>query len=201
MFKSAKAVGVVVLIVALIAGGMAFGYWIWGKKPGDKSTSIVNVNEIRNIARLATTEYHISTVVKYEKAKTWIEWKHAILLVLVKGIITGSVDLATAEIEVSQDPQKKHVVIKFKKEDIKISNPAIGPNDIEVITVANPNLFTRLNDKDRKNATNNAIVELRAVAIQNGIENNTARRAKEIISNFLSSLGYTSEIKFDGVDI
>jgi hypothetical protein len=201
MFKSAKAVGLVIVIVALIAGGIAVGYWIWGQGPVDKSTVTVNVNEIKNIARIATTEYHISTIVKYEKAKTWIEWEHAMLLVLVNGIITGSVDLEAADIKIINNPNDKRVTILFKKDAVKISNPAIGPDGIVYTTVKNPNIFSRLNDADRKKAMNNAIAELRKGAIEGGIERNTAIRAKEVLGNFLTSLGYKSEIKFDGMDL
>jgi hypothetical protein len=67
--------------------------------------------------------------------------------------------------------------------------------------VSNPNLFSRLNDEDRNKATSNAVAELRMAALEGGIKQNTAKRAREVIGQFLASLGYTSEIKFDGMDI
>jgi hypothetical protein len=200
MFKSAKAV--IVVLALLVAVGIGYGVkqWIDNKNKTVKTTS-VTIDQIKKIAQLSTVEYYVSTFVQVKKGKAWYEWKYAKFIVFLKGMITGSVDLEAADIRIPTDTQKKHVIIKFKKTDIKISNPAIGPNDISVITVSDPQLFHPITDEDRNKATADAITELMKVAKDNKIEYKTAEQAKKYLSGFLDALGYTSEIKFDGMDI
>lgn len=108
--------------------------------------------------------------------------------------ITGSVDLNQADIDI--DKEQKKVSINFRKGSVKISNPQIGPKDIQIITIDDPNIFHKLNDKDRNKGSAAAIALLRDTALKNGIEKKTRDEAKTVIENFLEALGYQSAITF-----
>lgn len=158
------------------------------------SQTRVTVNSIKKIAELATIEYTMSVIREQTKKKKFMEWKDAKFLVLVTGKIKGSVDLNMADVKI--DKENKKVKISFRKGAVKISNPEIGPKDIKIITVDDPNIFHKLNDKDRNKGQAAAIALLRQTALNKGIVNQTKNQAKAVIENFLAALGYQGVITF-----
>jgi len=182
---------VMVLIAALIGVG---GMYAYGKLANGGSQSRVTVNSIKKIAELATIEYTMSVIEEQTKKKKFLEWKTARFLVLVTGKVKGSVDLNMADVNI--DKQNRKVSITFKTDAVKVSYPEIAPEDIKIITVDDPNIFHKINDKDRNKGTAAAISLLRETAMRKGIVAQTKNQARQVIENFLAALGYQSVIKF-----
>lgn len=180
-------------IVVAVFIGMAAMY-AYGKTIGGSSESHVTVNSIKKIAELATIEYNMSVIREVTKEKKFLQLKEAKFLVLLTGKIKGSVDLNKSNIDI--DKENKTVAITFKKGAVGVSNPEIGPDDIKIITVSNPNVINKINDKDRNSAQKAAITMLRNEARKKGIEKQTRAEAKTVISGFLTALGYKTSIKF-----
>ncbi len=185
----------------LIAAGAGFGLKYWMDRKAGQLSSIVSITQIKAIAQLATIEYHGSTTETYERKEIpWYEWKREKLVLFLKGVVTGSVDLEAADIKIPSDPRDKHITITFKRNAIIISQPAVGRGDMKYLLLKNPNLFHRLNEKEYELAQGDAIEKLRKAALDDGIEQKTADRAKLVLSGFLKSVGYESTITFDGLD-
>ena len=187
-----KSIGLV-LVGALVAGGLMFAL----KRPGQsgKTDVVVTVDHIKEVAKLATTEYYISTFVEETKAKQWYEWKKAKYIVFLKGVVTGSVDLKQVDLDV--DSEGKRVVITFKKGAVSITDPQIGVDDIRFITVSNPNVFNPISDSDWKKGHDDAVKELKQAAMKAGIVAKTKAEAQTVLTAFLGALGYDCTVKFE----
>jgi uncharacterized protein YxeA len=190
-----KTIGIILLVVvvAIVAGG--FVYLL--TRDSGKTDVVVNVENIKNIAQLATVEYHISTYLFREKGKKIYEWLSAKFFVFVKGKVKGSVDLDQAVIEVSPDPKNRMVKITFKKGAVLVSDPEIAQDDIKIMTCADPNIFHKISDADRNKAMRDVIALLKKTAIDDGIMDKAATEAKLVLTTFLQSLGYASQIEFE----
>lgn len=180
------------LIIALLVGVAAM--YVYTNFAGEHTETKVTVNSIKKIAELATIEYTMSVIKEQTKKKKFLEWKEARFLVLLTGKIKGSVDLNQADVKI--DKENKKVSITFKPGAVKVSNPEIGPDDIKIITVSDPNILHKINDKDRNKGQAQAIALLRKTALDKGIVAQTKNQAKVVIENFLSALGYQSAILF-----
>ena len=185
-----KNIMTIVIAAAVGVGAM----YVYSTFANDSSQTKVTVNSIKKIAELATIEYNMSVIKEQTKKRKFIEWKDAKFLVLLTGKIKGSVDLNSADVKI--DKEKKMVNIKFRQNAVKISNPEIGPDDIKIITVSDPNILHKLNDKDRNKGQQEAIKLLRKTALDKGIVQQTKNQAKLVLENFLAALDYKSSISF-----
>ena len=185
------------IAAALLTGGVVYAAMRNAKGETDVA---VSVNEIREIAQLATVEYHLSTILDRRIPMSWYEWKNARLLVMLKGVVKGSVDLNRADIQMPKAGEKA-ISIRFRKGAIVVSNPEIGPEDIKVITAANPNIIHPIKDSDRNAAKRDAIAELRKTALDGGIVAKTAEEARTLLTKFLGGLGYTATVEFEDVPL
>lgn len=191
-----KGIGQIIqmLAVAIVVGAAV--YW-FTKDGGGGSTTIVTVDQIKKIAQLATIDYHLSVTHYHEKPPVGLEWLPAKLFATVRGDIKGSVDMKKADINITNEKDKKLVKIVFPKGSVIISNPEIGAKDISFLTCSNPNPFHPLKDKDYTAAQREAIKAMVKTAKDDGIAVKTAREAKTILGNFLAALGFQSEITFE----
>lgn len=180
------------LAVAIVVGAAVY----WFTKDGGGSTSIVTVEQIKKIAQLATINYHLSVTHYHEKPPKGLEWLPAKLFATVRGDIKGSVDMKKADIDITNEKEKKFVKIFFPKGSVIISNPEIGAKDVSFLTCSNPNPFHPLKDKDFTAAQREAIKAMIKTAKNDGIAVKTAREAKSVLGNFLAALGFQSEIAF-----
>ena len=187
---------VLVVVVAIAAGGLV--YWLT-RDSGGKTDVMVNVENIKKIAQLATMEYQVAAYAYHEKHKAKYEWLKASVLVYMKGKVRGSVELNQAVIDVSTDPKNRMVKITFKKGAVLVSDPEIA--DIKLIKFADPNVFHRISAADWEAAEREAKAELKKTAIDDGIINKTATEAKEVLTTFLQSLGYACQIEFEDKEI
>ena len=185
------------LLGAGVAAGVLFGL---SRDKGGETDVILAINDIKEIAQLATVEYHISTFLDRKKKRQWYEWLDARYIVFLKGVVKGSVDLNLADVQLPAAGTKT-VTIKFKKGAVKVSNPEIGRDDIRFITVSDPNVINRISDADRNRAQGDAIAALKKAATDAGIVEKTAREAKILLTKFLGGLGYTAKIEFEGIQL
>ena len=193
---------IVSIVVAVILGvlvtlGVIYG--LSGDK-GGKTDVIVAIDDIKEIAQLATVEYHISTFLDRKKDRAFYEWLDARFIVFLKGVVKGSVDLNLAEVQLPTAGAKT-VSIKFKKGAVVVSKPEIGPDDIRFITISDPNVFHPINDDDRNRAQADAIAALKKSALDAGIVAQTAKEARVLLTRFLGGLGYTAKIEFEDVQV
>lgn len=163
------------------------------------SETFVTVESIKKVAKLATIEYNVSVIEKRTvplKVKVGFSFKlkDAKFLVLTSGIVTGSVNLNKAKLDINKETKQVNIV--FNAGAVSVSNAAINSGYPEFITITNRKLFKRLKDSDFSAGARAANAKLRQTAINDGIENKTKSEAKILISNFLTSLGYTSKIIF-----
>lgn len=186
------------LAVAIVVG--AGVYW-FTKHGGGGSTTIVTVDQIKKIAQLATMDYHLSVTQYHEKPPVGLEWLPAKLFATVRGDIKGSVDMKQADIKITNEKDEKSVKIFFPKGSVIISNPEIGAKDVTFLTCSDPNPFHPLKDKDFTAAQSEAITAMIKVANDDGIKVKTAREATTILGNFLTALGFTSEITFEDKEL
>jgi len=163
------------------------------------SETFVTVDSIKKVAKLATVEYNVSVVEKRTvplnvKVGITLKLKKAKFLVLTSGIVTGSVDLNKAKIDI--DKETKKVKIVFNKNAVNVSNAAINKGYPEFITITDRKLFKRLKDEDFAAGARAANAKLKSTAESDGIVKKTKAEAKTLITNFLASLGYSTSVKF-----
>ena len=197
MSKYVVSIVIAAVLGAVVAVGVLYGL---SRDKGGKTDVILAIDDIKEIAQLATVEYHISTFLDRKKRRQWYEWLDARFIVFLKGVIKGSVDLNLAEVQLPAAGTKT-VSIRFKKGAVIVSNPEIGRDDIRFITVSDPNVLNRISDKDRNKAQGDAIAALRKAATDAGIVEKTAREAKILLTRFLGGLGYTAKIEFEGIQL
>jgi len=197
MSKYVVSIVIAAVLGAVVAVGVLYGL---SRDKGGKTDVILAIDDIKEIAQLATVEYHISTFLDRKKKRQWYEWLDARYIVFLKGVVKGSVDLNLADVQLPAAGTKT-VSIKFKKGAVIVSNPEIGRDDIRFITVSDPNVINRISDADRNRAQGDAIAALKKAATDAGIVEKTAREAKILLTKFLGGLGYTAKIEFEGIQL
>jgi len=197
MSKYVVSIVIAAVLGAVVAVGVLYGL---SRDKGGKTDVILAIDDIKEIAQLATVEYHISTFLDRKKRRQWYEWLDARYIVFLKGVVKGSVDLNLADVQLPAAGTKT-VSIKFKKGAVIVSNPEIGRDDIRFITVSDPNVINRISDADRNRAQGDAIAALKKAATDAGIVEKTAREAKILLTKFLGGLGYTPKIEFEGIQL
>jgi len=197
MSKYVVSIVIAAVLGAVVAVGVLYGL---SRDKGGKTDVILAIDDIKEIAQLATVEYHISTFLDRKKKRQWYEWLDARYIVFLKGVVKGSVDLNLADVQLPAAGTKT-VSIKFKKGAVIVSNPEIGRDDIRFITVSDPNVINRISDADRNRAQGDAIAALKKAATDAGIVEKTAREAQILLTKFLGGLGYTAKIEFEGIQL
>jgi len=197
MSKYVVSIVIAAVLGAVVAVGVLYGL---SRDKGGKTDVILAIDDIKEIAQLATVEYHISTFLDRKKQRQWYEWLDARYIVFLKGVVKGSVDLNLADVQLPAAGTKT-VSIRFKKGAVIVSNPEIGRDDIRFITVSDPNVINRISDEDRNRAQGDAIAALKKAATDAGIVEKTAREAKILLTKFLGGLGYTAKIEFEGIQL
>ncbi|MFM7571735.1 MAG: DUF4230 domain-containing protein [Snowella sp.] len=165
--------------------------------------SKVTVEQINKIAQLATVKYVMQNILEHNKERQWYEWKDGRILVIVQGKITGSIKFNNENWKIEEKVEannKKTLIINITidKSSVKISDPEIPQDGIRIITLDDPNIFNKINDRDRDIAINEAISGLKNQALSQGIEKATAEEAKRVLEVFFESLGYQPNITITG---
>ena len=151
-----------VLAIAVIAGGLVF----FVTRDDPTSSSLVTVDQIRNIARISTVEYHVSEFYRGEVGRGSVEGA-----IYVSAVVTGSVDIDRARIEIDSNPDRPRATITIPKGSVHISDPETCPEE--------------------------ALVVITQRVREAGIECQTAARLETVLTDFLAAFGVESEIVFE----
>ena len=150
----------------------------------------VTVEEVRNVIKLISVEYFISTALEREFP---IFLGNNRLILIFDGTVQGSVNLEKAKINIDQGNKK--VNIAFDKGAIEISNPII--KNTRSISINGIFPGSQINDRERDEAQKDGLKLLRDKAIKNGIEQRTKEEAKRALITFLKPYGYATQITFN----
>jgi hypothetical protein len=187
-----------VLVTALIVGGTV--YWL---KPSTKVDVSVTIEQMRKIARLATTEWTMSSFAEkdfYHKTGILPPWKTIqtdYVIARCRGKVTGAVDMEKAQIEVQE---RRHVSIHFPRGSVVVSDPQI--DTLETISARGKIhgewlVYEGATEAQKKEVEREALEKIKQTAIEEGIAQTTIDNAKTVLGEFVRSLGYEATITFD----
>jgi len=202
----ARALTIVLLLVltALVAGGVA--YWL---KPSTNVNVAVTIEQIRNIAQLATVEYTMSALAEQTYQSRFLPKALDVLgakttsdcfIVYCAGTVRGSVDLEDVTIDTQETADGPHVSIHFKRGSVLVSD--VEMQDLFTIS-CRAKLERRLSvlqgvsDGQRDAMVKGALATIRKKAIEKGIVEKTMKNAKTFLGEFIGSLGYGVTVTFD----
>lgn len=191
-----------IILIALIAAGTIFviKQIISGKDDG-KVEVTVTVEEIKEIAQLATVEYTISEVGQITLPKEWYEWDNAQFLVILAGKVSGNIDLDKMDVDIVRNGDRTIANLIFKEGAILIKDPQVAPGNLRVITIKDPNILNPINDAHRNQAFNCVLSHMLLAAEQQGIREKTADEAQLVLKRFLRSIGVEANITFANSDL
>lgn len=192
-----KYITIAVLVVIIGVGA----YFLLSQNSGGKTDVTVTVEGIKEVAQLATMEYTISEVVKVTLPKQIYEWQNAQFLVLLTGKVVGNVDLDKLKVDVIKDADQATANLAFEKGAILTQNPQVGPGDLKIITINDPNVFNKINDDNRNQAFNCAFSQMLKAAEEQDIRKKTADEAQAVLTRFLKEMGFEAKITFADEDL
>lgn len=180
----------------LLLAIFAMGIWL-GIKYEAKSGSSVHeentetvVEQIQTLSDLVTVKYVVEKVVVLDDVKWYGESR---VLMVAHGIIKAGIDLKKLK--------PGDVVVSGKKITIRLPPPQITDSyldDQKSRVIDHTTGLLRVFDKDlEQTAREEAVLDIRAAAIQNGILNDATERAQLDLALFLHEAGY-DEVKFEG---
>jgi Protein of unknown function (DUF4230) len=181
-----------ILVLAIFAGGIWLGIKFTAKSGSgvhEESTETV-VEQIQTLSDLVTVKYVVEKVVVLDDVKWYGENR---VLLVAHGIIKGGIDLKKLK--------PGDVVVSGKKIVIRLPPPQITDaylDDQKSKVIDHTTGLLRVFDKDlEQTAREEAVLDIRGAAIQNGILNDANERAQLELAVFLHQAGY-DEIKFEG---
>lgn len=181
-----------ILVLAIFAGGIWLGIKFTAKSGSgvhEESTETV-VEQIQTLSDLVTIKYVVEKVVVLDDVKWYGENR---VLLVAHGIIKGGIDLKKLK--------PGDVVVSGKKIVIRLPSPQITDaylDDQKSKVIDHTTGLLRVFDKDlEQTAREQAVLDIRSAAIQNGILNDANERAQLELAAFLHQAGY-DEIKFEG---
>lgn len=189
MLKTGLAV--IFALVVFIAG-----IWLGVRfiaKPGssvhEEPTDSV-VEQIQTLSDLVTVKYVVEKVVILDDAKWYGESR---VLLLAHGVVKAGMDLKKLK--------PGDVVVSGKTISIQLPPPELTDaylDDRRSQVIDHSTGLLRTFDKDlEQTAREDAVVEIRSAAVQNGILTDATDRAKLELALFLHEAGY-QEVKFNG---
>lgn len=178
------------LAFALFVGVAATYLFLGGG--GKREEISVTIDEIKQVAKLATIDFHGTVTERVIEGHKWYEWKSAELFVEIHGTVEGLINLQKISMQASAD--KRSVTITIPPEAVEVSEPNIdATNGLKVTTLRDPNLFHKLTDKQRDEAVRHGLDQLKKKAIDSGIKARTLEEAKTAITHFLAPSGVSAK--------
>ena len=172
------------------------GIWLGVKfkaKPGngihEEDTDSV-VEQIQTLSDLVTVKYVVEKVVVLDDVKWYGESR---VLLLAHGVVKGGIDLKRLK--------PGDVTVSGKKIVIHLPPPELTDaylDDRKSRVIDHTTGMLRTFDKDlEQTAREEAVLDIRSAAVQNGILNDAGDRAKLELAVFLHQAGY-EQVEFDG---
>lgn len=193
--------GVIISITLLIVllGSMATWFFV-GNASNEKSS--VTVDQVREIATLATAEAHLTTIIEEENNELLgIELpfnlagtKQKILLV-VPGTVIAGVDLkeiSSADIDVNEET--KQLAIVLPKADF-LQEPAIDMSDVAHVSDEGM-LRGEVTFDEGTEFLEQAQNDMTDDAIEIGLLKTAEQNAKKFLTGFFENLGYEVSVTF-----
>jgi hypothetical protein len=180
------------LVLAIFVMGVWLGIKFTAKSGSgikEESTETV-VEQIQTLSDLVTVKYVVEKVVVLDDVKWYGENR---VLLVAHGVIKGGIDLKKLK--------PGDVVVSGKTISIHLPPPQITDaylDDQKSKVIDHTTGLLRGFDKDlEQTAREEAVVDIRRAAIDNGILNDANERAELELALFLHQAGY-DEVKFDG---
>lgn len=190
--QALKTVLLFFLLVIIFAGGIWLGIKLTAKSGSnlhEENTETV-VEQIQTLSDLVTVKYVVEKVVVLDDVKWYGENR---VLLVAHGIIKAGIDLKKLK--------PGDIVVSGKKIVVRLPPPQITDaylDDQKSKVIDHTTGLLRVFDKDlEQTAREEAVLDIRSAAIQNGILNDATERAQLELAVFLHKAGY-DEIKFEG---
>ncbi|HEX3625666.1 MAG TPA: DUF4230 domain-containing protein [Verrucomicrobiae bacterium] len=182
----------VVFAVAVFAVGIWMGKRFATKSgagPREEPTDSV-VEQIQTLSHLVTVKYVVEKVIILDDAKWYGESR---VLLLAHGVVEGGINLERLKPE---DVTVSGKVISIRLPPPELTDAYLDDRRSQVIDHTTGLLRTF--DKDlEQTAREQAVMDVRAAAVQNGILNDATQRAELELALFLHEAGY-QQVKFNG---
>lgn len=172
------------------------GIWLgmrFSAKPGpglreEKTDSVIE--QMQTLSELVTVKYVVEKVVILDDAKWYGESR---VLLLAHGVVKAGIDLKRLK--------PGNVVVSGKTISIRLPPPELTDaylDDRRSRIIDHTTGLLRSFDKDlEQTAREQAVMEVRAAAVQNGILNDATQRAELELALFLHEAGY-DQVNFNG---
>ncbi len=170
--------------------GLWLGPRFMGKSNVHEEDTDSVVEQIQTLSDLVTVKYVVEKVVVLDDAKWYGESR---VLLLAHGVVKAGIDL--------KQLKPDNIVVSGKKITIHLPPPVLTDaylDDRRSQVIDHTTGLLREFDKDlEQTAREQAVLDIRSAAIQNGIMNDANERAKLELALFLHEAGY-QEIDFEG---
>lgn len=193
--------GRIILIVLLLGAILSSGLWIFSGNM-QKKESVTFVEQVQELATLATAEAYVKTVIKQEDNKLFGKdikvnlpgTKREVLLIVPATVIAG-VDLkqvTSKDIKVNE--KEKRLKINLPPAQL-IQDPAIQMNKVSTFSDAGL-LRDDVKWDEGLDLTAEAQEKIKKEAIDMGLLQTAEDNAEKVLKEFFGNLGYTVEVSF-----
>jgi Protein of unknown function (DUF4230) len=191
MVQTLKTFFLFVLFVIIFGAGILLGARFLGKSSSIHEADTTSVVEqIQTLSDLVTVKYVVEKVVVLDDEKWYGESR---VLLLAHGVVKAGIDL--------QRLKSGDVTVSGKKITIHLPPPELTDaylDDRNSQVIDHTTGLLRGFDKDlEQTAREQAVLDIRAAAVKNGILSDAGERAKLELALFLQKAGY-SEVDFEG---
>jgi hypothetical protein len=190
-----KAMITFVIIVVVILGGT----WL-SSGTTFKKESITFVEQVRELATLATAEAHIKAVIHEKESKNFLNinlpgTKRELLLVVPATVIAG-VDLkgiTSKDMAINEKTKEIDITLPHAK---LIQDPSIQMDKIQAVDKNGILLADiKMNEGFKKAAV--AQEQIRQEAISTGLLDTAEKNAEKVLKEFFKNIGYTVNVTFN----
>lgn len=195
--KLFKTILVLLPIIAISFGAA----WLFYGSTYKKETTI-SVEQIREIAKLATAEAHVKVVIEEEDNKVFgkdisvnFPGTKRELLLIVPATVTAGIDLKEiTSNDIKIDEKEKRLAINVPRATL-IQEPAIQMDRVQ--TFSDEGLFRgEMKWDEGFNLAAEAQQKIKDEAIEMGLLASAEKNAEKVLESFFSNLGYTVELTF-----
>ncbi|WP_187143707.1 DUF4230 domain-containing protein [Bacillus tuaregi] len=187
-----------ILVLLVIASG---GFWLFGGNTF-KQKSVSFVEQVQELATLATAEAHIKAVIKEEDNKIFgkdisknLPGTKRELLFIVPGTVIAGVDLkgiTSEDMVINEETKEIEITLPHAK---LIQDPALQMDNIQ--TFENGGLFradTKMDEGFQKVAE--AQEQMRQEALSIGLLETAEKNAEKVLKEFFKNIDYTVEVTY-----
>jgi hypothetical protein len=182
-----------VLAVIFIAGlwlGFKLTRWVKGGPGLHEENTTTVVEQVQTLSELVTVKYVVEKVIVLEDAKWYGENR---VLLLAHGIVKAGIDLKRIKPDDVQIFEKK---ITIQLPPPELTDAYLDERQTRVID--NTTGLLRAFDKNLESvARENAVMDIRHAAVENGILSDASQRAQLELAAFLNKAGF-EQVEFSG---